>query len=109
MNKIVLVLVAVVLAAGAAFYVLKTEPSGNGRGDRPASSGPVEAETLALQGAEDSIRDPAYGKVLFDLNCAACHGYEGRGDGSAATYLWRRPADLTDGHYLSTRSDEQLL
>lgn len=35
------------------------------------------------------------GSEDFTTFCAACHGSSGRGDGSAASGLDRRPADLT--------------
>jgi mono/diheme cytochrome c family protein len=37
----------------------------------------------------------ARGRLLFEKNCAVCHGAEGRGDGAAATALPRRPDDLS--------------
>lgn len=39
--------------------------------------------------------DPALGKELYDVLCAACHGAEARGDGPMAEMLKRTPADLT--------------
>ncbi len=33
--------------------------------------------------------------MLFQRNCASCHGIEGRGDGPAAAALDPRPSDLT--------------
>jgi mono/diheme cytochrome c family protein len=50
---------------------------------------PVPADEVSLQ----------RGAILFSLNCAVCHGAEGKGDGSI-TRFWRedarRPANLTD-------------
>lgn len=37
----------------------------------------------------------ANGRVLFQENCAGCHGDTGRGDGPWAAGLARKPADLT--------------
>ena len=39
------------------------------------------------------------GKELYDRWCAECHGYEGKGDGSAASYMLPRPRDFTPGIY----------
>ena len=49
------------------------------------------------------------GRVLFEVNCAACHGKEGRGDGKAGLSLTPSPALLA---YLIQRPmavDEYLL
>jgi mono/diheme cytochrome c family protein len=35
------------------------------------------------------------GKVLFDTNCALCHGPKGSGDGPLNTYFKPKPSDLT--------------
>ena len=42
-----------------------------------------------------------HGARLFEANCAACHGPEGRGDGPAAKSLPIPPADLTAPHLLA--------
>jgi putative copper export protein/mono/diheme cytochrome c family protein len=42
----------------------------------------------------------ARGAALFQQNCAACHGADGRGDGPAAQGLPAPPANLTGGHLL---------
>ena len=36
-----------------------------------------------------------YGRDLFELYCATCHGRDGKGNGPAAEALRVRPADLT--------------
>jgi mono/diheme cytochrome c family protein len=46
------------------------------------------------------------GAPLFQDNCAACHGPQGRGDGPAATTLPVRPANLAEGHVLSHADGE---
>lgn len=40
----------------------------------------------------------AEGQFLFDQNCVACHGVEGRGDGPNAASLPDPPADFGSGH-----------
>lgn len=35
------------------------------------------------------------GKTLFEKNCVACHGVEGRGNGPAAASINPKPADFT--------------
>ena len=36
------------------------------------------------------------GKAIFDANCAACHGADGKGDGPAAASLDPKPKDLVE-------------
>lgn len=48
------------------------------------------------------------GKKVFEMNCAACHGPEGKGDGQAAAALVPKPRDLTDAAYMKTRPVETL-
>ena len=45
-----------------------------------------------IEATSDSI---ATGQVLFERNCVACHGADGRGDGPAAESLEFPPADLS--------------
>jgi len=44
---------------------------------------PVSAESIAR------------GRLLFEKDCAVCHGAQGRGDGVAAAALPQRPDDLS--------------
>lgn len=41
----------------------------------------------------------AYGKKLFNTNCAMCHGPEGKGDGPAGQGLNPRPRNLVEGNW----------
>jgi mono/diheme cytochrome c family protein len=41
----------------------------------------------------------ARGKQLYDVQCAACHGAGGGGDGEAAYLLYPKPRDFTAGSY----------
>lgn len=42
------------------------------------------------------------GKVVYEQNCAGCHGAEGRGDGPAATHLYPKPRDFSAGVFRIT-------
>jgi mono/diheme cytochrome c family protein/tRNA A-37 threonylcarbamoyl transferase component Bud32 len=67
---------------------------------RTLSAGADESE-LALE-AEQPPTTPALiarGKRLFRAECRSCHGAAGKGNGRAAKYLGRLPADLTAGVY----------
>ena len=57
-----------------------------------------------LSVAPRSVPDPARGAALFAANCAACHGAQGRGDGSAAKDLDPLPADFHDAARMAERS-----
>jgi hypothetical protein len=46
-------------------------------------------------GSVATADDDHLGIVEFEIACMPCHGIEGRGDGSLANSLKRRPADLT--------------
>lgn len=43
----------------------------------------------------DLVEASKKGKEIFDIQCAICHGTEGKGDGAAAIGLTPRPADFT--------------
>ncbi len=51
--------------------------------------------------------DPAKGRALFDKNCAACHGSQGKGDGPTGAMLVPKPADLTSAATVK-KSDADL-
>lgn len=44
------------------------------------------------------VESIAIGQQLFNENCVACHGLEGRGDGPVAASLNPPPADFASGH-----------
>ncbi|HUI88539.1 MAG TPA: c-type cytochrome [Anaerolineales bacterium] len=50
-----------------------------------APKNPVPADQASL----------ARGSELFQINCSVCHGTGGKGDGTVASFLQNRPADLT--------------
>jgi mono/diheme cytochrome c family protein len=65
--------------------------------------GPVRIASLALfaalAGVEVRAEEPkslsAWGRELFEANCASCHGTDGTGNGPAARTLKPPPSDLT--------------
>jgi DMSO reductase family type II enzyme heme b subunit len=55
---------------------------------------------LVLCGAGPVLaQQPHPGQAAYDRWCAACHGYDGRGDGDAAGYMLPPPRDFTRGIY----------
>lgn len=64
-----------------------------------------EDVTNPFAGDEQAV---AAGKQLYELNCATCHGPEGRGDGPAAVALTPAPANLADGTMMMDLSDVYL-
>lgn len=96
--------VAVILLAGC-----------QGDGENAAGSGhehqhvDVPAEYAGLENPLPNDGDQvAAGAAIFALNCAACHGVEGKGDGVAAESLEPRPSDLTAEAMMAEVTDAYL-
>jgi len=52
--------------------------------------------------------DSVNGKRTYAAKCVGCHGETGRGDGSRAGMLLKKPADYTDKRVMSKWTDEDL-
>ncbi len=91
------------------FFVLPlfTDPIRSSNGEERLDSKSQESGEVSLAKAE-SQGDPAKGMEIFQANCAACHGPEGKGDGAAAAALNPKPRNLSDAEYVSTLSNEHL-
>ncbi|MBI3625140.1 MAG: c-type cytochrome [Candidatus Rokubacteria bacterium] len=50
----------------------------------------------------------ALGKRLYDKQCVACHGADGRGEGEAAYLLYPKPRDFTTGKYALVSTWERI-
>ena len=67
----------------------------------PPNSVPVEGAAYVPGAGSAANPIPADGASLarggsmYQIHCALCHGDQGKGDGSIATELVRKPADLT--------------
>lgn len=48
------------------------------------------------------------GRKIFEINCVACHGAAGKGDGAAAAALNPKPRDFTDVAYMKSRPKETI-
>jgi mono/diheme cytochrome c family protein len=109
------------LAAYAVFYApipdqmvdqLSTAPQEGPRLAAPIAAVSVQGPEL-IDGQPASARIPAdanslqRGKVLFEINCAMCHGDSGKGNGKLSAFFSPRPADLT-GLAEKQFSDDQI-
>lgn len=79
----------------------------------PARSVPVEGAAFIPGAGSPANPIPAgpdsaaRGKLYYDINCALCHGGQGKGDGPIAEALSRKPTDLTAAH-VAAMSDGEL-
>ena len=94
MRKTVLSAIGVLVIAS----VLLAACGGGGGGGGGGSSiqrqqPPAEYANAAnpYEGSQDAVTN---GKTLFETNCSACHGVEGKGDGAAASSMNPKPANL---------------
>lgn len=67
----------------------------------PACRAEPESEVVAARtSTSTATSDPlAHGKIVFDRQCASCHGATGAGDGEAAYLLYPRPRDFRSGRF----------
>lgn len=57
---------------------------------------PVPEEFSGLQNPlENDSQAASEGEIIYQINCASCHGVTGRGDGVVAGSFEPRPTDLT--------------
>ncbi len=81
----------------------------------PVPEGSIPIEGVAYVAGEGAPENPVAadsaslerGKLLYDINCALCHGVIGQGNGQVAEKLRRQPADLT-GANVTTLSDGDI-
>lgn len=50
--------------------------------------------------------DPGVGKTVYEKNCMACHGKEGKGDGPAGKVLKPAPSSFHDPEKMKKTDDE---
>ena len=107
--------VAYMLALAALTHALIVGCGGSQEGGNQAASSPTTTETTTppSQPAPDTsavAADPvAHGKQVYQARCVLCHGPEGKGDGPASAALNPKPRNHTDGTYMKSRTDEELL
>ncbi len=74
----------------------------------PAEAPAEEPEPEPEAEAEPFVPDAARGAEVYALNCASCHGAEGRGDGPAGAALEPPPTNHVDGAYMNGLSNDHL-
>lgn len=74
-----------------------------GKKPEPGVQPPVPRDTIGVADL-DSLGDKVYAE-----RCALCHGPQGKGDGPGAAGMDPKPRNHTDGSYMKTRTDAQLL
>jgi mono/diheme cytochrome c family protein len=98
-----------VISGSYAQVEFSSSQDGNGHGEEPgmrtarlAVAGAVTAALVAgLSGlaARAAAPDLALGKRIYEAQCAACHGADGRGAGEAAYLLYPKPRDFVTASY----------
>lgn len=68
------------------------------RGGAAALAGAVATILAAAAGAQPAS-DRTTGRLIYESNCAICHGEHGDGKGHAAQYFASAPRDLTTGRF----------
>lgn len=92
----VLIGVVATLTYTAGFH--SSRGGGGGAGGAPATApaaAAVDVQTLLTETPELVAK----GKQLYAVNCASCHGTDGKGDGPAAAALNPKPRDYTSGYW----------
>jgi len=103
-----LVLVILVLSALAISACSSGSETADDHGDADEHiNAPSEYANLTNPFAGDHEATEA-GAEIYDVNCATCHGPEGKGDGPAAAGLDPQPASLADAHMMEEMNDGAL-
>ena len=107
-KKALLVLVIVVLGA---LLIAACGGGSESADDHDEGDGHVEAPAKYANLANPFTGDheaAEAGAEIYEVNCATCHGPEGKGDGPAAEELDPQPASLADAHMMEEMSDGAL-
>ncbi|MFQ5520012.1 MAG: ethylbenzene dehydrogenase-related protein [Candidatus Methylomirabilia bacterium] len=68
-------------------------------GSLPPPSGPLPVSLTPMTVRSASLDLLALGKRVYEKQCAACHGSDGRGGGEAAYLLYPKPRDFVTAKY----------
>lgn len=69
----------------------------------------TQTETTTPEPATDATAAADPGAKIYAEKCALCHGPGGKGDGPGGAALNPKPRDHTDGAYMNSRPNEELL
>ena len=107
-----LALLGIILVLAVTTHALLVGCGGKAQ-ESATTSSPTPEGQIPGQSATDTSAAPtdpvALGNKVYHDRCALCHGPEGKGDGPAAAGLNPKPRNHTDGAYMKSRTDEQLL
>ena len=103
-----LALVATTMVLAVTLYALLVGCGGKTTENSASTTTPETGNTSAPT-PTPPMDETALGNKVYAERCALCHGAEGKGDGTAAAGLDPKPRNHTDGAYMKTRTDEDLL
>ena len=101
------------LAVGTALWAILA--GCGGKQQSSSTNGSAASTATSAQPAAGTTQTAAgagggdLGARVYAQRCALCHGPAGKGDGPAAAGLNPKPRNHTDGAYMNSRTDEQLL
>ena len=95
------------LLFGMALAGLATAMACSAGEDASAPAGkPVAATSASAPAVTPAMIER--GRELYKINCVACHGEGGKGDGPGAGVLNPPPRDHTDYAYMGTLTDKEI-
>ena len=99
------------LAVGIALWAFLAGCGGKQSSSSDGSTTPGQASTAtaATGGGNTGAGGDDLGARVYTQRCVLCHGPQGKGDGPAAAGLNPKPRNHTDGAYMNSRTDEQLI
>lgn len=71
-------------------------------------TGPIPVTLMPTKFIPPSEELMALGKKVYEKECAACHGLDGRGEGPAAYLLYPKPRDFVSAQYRIVSTWERL-
>ncbi|MDX1382704.1 MAG: cytochrome c [Thermoanaerobaculia bacterium] len=74
-----------------------------GESGSPAADAPAGPQTFAVTG---EVLERGAG--VYKINCVACHGPEGKGDGPSAASLDPPPRDHSNREYMDALTDQEI-